>query len=314
MRKILIVLLFVSLVMTACDGKGPKGSIENTWIGGTKGVIVSFEENAPQAEVFDGGNYPFGVVTKLKNEGEYEVQKEDVKVTISGILAQEFGRVESDLVKGPDDLLPAKRKDSEGRAEDSDPVFVDFGDFTFESSIVAQNTYTLRADVCYKYQTTANSLICVLKDNLKDNYAVCAVNEPKAVFNSGAPVQISDFRESARGKNKIAFTFIVSHKGAGKIFKMDSGCNVTSRDFEDRVFVDVSTGIEGKLECTGLKESTMTNGSVSGFLTLFSSQKAVSCSQEVSTNSDYQKPATIKATYDYSDNIVTEVLVKHQLN
>ncbi len=293
-------------LLAACSGQDQNNSLKDPWIGGTDGVLISFEENAPQPEVFDGGDYPFGVVVKLKNEGEYDVPKENVKVTISGILASEFGKTEASLIKRPDENILPKRKDAEGRVEDSDPVFVDFGDFTFNSSLVAQQPYTFRAEACYTYQTTANSVVCILEDNL-DEAGLCKVSEQKQIFNSGAPLQIINFIESSRGKDKIAFTFTIQHKGNGRIYQQLSGCNSTTRNFEDIVWVEVDTGISGAIECSGLREGT----SSSGYVRLFSDNKPITCAQTVNTNSDYQKPVVIRMKYDYQDNKETTVLVKH---
>ncbi len=315
MKKTLFMILILSVLAVGCTTSGDTGtSLSDPWIGGTDGIIISFEEDAPQAEVFDGGDFPFGVVVKLKNEGEYTVPKEDVKVTISGILASEFGKQESDLELVPEDSIEGKLKDTDGKIRDSDPVFIDFGDFTYLSELVAQQSYTLRAEACYKYQTTANSQICVLKDNLDTEDSVCKVNENKQVFSSGAPVQVTEFKESSRGKDKIAFSFTVSHKGNGRIFEQSSGCDTSSRAFEDRVSIEIDTGLEGALECSGLRDETSGAGATTGQITLFSNEKPITCTQTITTNSDYQQPVVIKLTYDYKDSKETSVLVKHQLN
>jgi hypothetical protein len=151
-------------------------------------------------------------------------------------------------------------------------------------------------------------MICIRKDNLDTSEGVCIVNEDKAVYSSGAPLQISEFKEMPRAKDKIGFMFTISHMGNGQIYQRATRCDTSSRAFENKVWVEVETGIPG-LECSGLGEGTATTG----FVTVYGNEKRVTCTQTVNTNSDYEKITTIRLGYDYSENRETTVLVKHTI-
>ncbi len=310
MKKIAFIALLL-MVIAGCGKGESKGTstISDPFIGGTTGILLSFEQDAPPAEVFDGGDYPFDVVVKLKNEGEYKAVKADAVLTVSGILASEFNKVESDFRKNPSEDIEGKSKDSANNVQEGLPVFVEFTDLNHAGALSGNIPYTIRADVCYKYGTTVLSQICVKKNNLDNTEGVCTVNEDKKVFNSGAPVQVTGVKESQRAKDKISFTFTISHKGNGDIFQQGSRCDTSSRSFEDKIWVEVDSGIPG-LECSGLRDGTATTGYVS----LYGADKPITCTQTVATNSDFAKPVNIKLTYDYKDSIETTVLVKHVVN
>jgi len=310
MKQTVIISLICLSLLVGCGSNDNGGTdMEDPFLGGTEGLIISFEEDTPPTEVFDGGEFPFGIVVKLQNDGEQPVMKDDILVTISGILASEFGKQESELILNPTEDLEGNKKDSDGKKIESNPVHVEFGDFNHLGELSGNTPYTFRADVCYKYGTTANTLLCIRKDNLDRDEGVCVVNEDKKVFSSGAPIQIIDFKESARAKDKVAFTFTIAHKGNGDIFEPESKCD-GSFEKENKIWVEIETGIEGALECSGLKDGT----EKSGYVTMYGSDKQITCSQLLTTNSDYQKSITIKLTYDYKENKETKVLVKHAIN
>jgi len=301
----LIVIVSI-LLLVGCAEREKLPTKATPFIGGTTGVLIDFMEDSPPPEALDGGDFPFDVVVKLKNDGEYTVPKEDVEVRISGIRAEEFDLSESDLVKNPEEDLIAMEKDAEGNIRESTPVYVEFNGFNHVEELAGNTEFTFRADVCYVYQTKATAQICVRKDNLETEEGVCEVNEEKTVYNSGAPVQVVSFRETPRAKNKVAFTFEIQHKGNGNIYKKETRCD-SARTNEDKVYVKVETNINGNLECSGLREGDATEG----FATLYGGKKIITCTQEVNTESDYETPVDITITYDYKDNTETTVLVKH---
>ncbi len=307
MRKdLLAVVACAMLLLAGCGGGSDNAqSAGSSFLGGTSGLLVSFEENSPPAEVLDKGNFPFDIIVKLKNSGEWDIPKEKVRVKISGILPSQFSLLDSDLLKNAPEDMPKMQKDSTGTLIDSQPVFVEFTNFDHKGAITGQQlNYPLRADVCYNYGTLAVSQLCVAENILaQKNTEICKVNEAKEVFNSGAPVQVSSLTESARSSSKIGFTFTVEHKGTGDIYEKDTMCNKESRVFEDRVYVKVDAGVEG-VACSGLDQQT------EGFVKLVGGSKVVSCTLDVANPSDYKLPIAITLGYDYEVGQSTQIVVK----
>jgi len=309
MRKIAIIFICIALLALAGCPKeeGTEVSLQ-PFIGGTQGLAISFEANAPPTEIFDGGFSPFDVTVRLENKGEFDVDRKNARVQISGIRAQEFNLLDEDFIKQPDEDLSAVFTDPTGTLIQGNPVFVEFKDFNHVGFIDAASIpFTIAADVCYGYGTTAVSKLCVRRSILNpEEGGLCEINENKPVFSSGAPVQISGFRESARSSDKISFSFDINHAGTGNVFERESRCDTSLRRYQERVHIRVETKISG-LSCSGLESKS--GGVAEGFTTVFGGSKTVTCTQEVPSQ-DFESPVTIKLTYDYSDRIDTQINVR----
>ncbi|MBS3098215.1 hypothetical protein J4209_05465 [Candidatus Woesearchaeota archaeon] len=310
-KKYLVAISLIGLFFFAvgCNEQTTDSKDETPFVGGTAGLLIDFVEDSPPAEVTDGGNFPFDVVVKLENDGEHFVAKEDVVLKITGIDPAEFGRTASDLTKNPDEDLEETKKDAEGNIIDGTITFVEFQNFNYLNNLSGNTPFTFKVDVCYKYGTTVNAKLCVLKDLLKPEESdVCKVNEAKTAYNSGAPVQITSFEEMVRGSDKVAFSFKIEHKGNGEIFKEDTDCDSGIRTDEDKVFVNVNTNMTG-LSCSGLSNGT------SGYVNLYSNDRTIICTQDLSdVTTDFEKVAVIELVYDYQEDKQKEVLVKHLIS
>jgi hypothetical protein len=306
MRRLLVVLMLLLLVIACKPGAKKAVSLESPFVGGTQGVALGFQDF--RKEVFDGGNDPFDIIVKLENKGEALVPAQNVRVKLSGINPAEFSKTEDGMVlNSPEDVIEM-RKDPQGNVLPGPQVFVEFTGFNHKSLIAgATAQFTVRADVCYLYRTQAVSKLCV-RENLLTPRAggICELNENKPLHNSGAPVQIADFKQSTRAKDKIGFTFEVRNSGSGDVFERNSVCDLSQRKFENRVYVIVNTGLGG-LQCTGLES---TSNGAEGFVTLYGGAKIVSCAQTITTRSDFEQVVSVEAVYDYAQSIQDTLLVK----
>ena len=306
MKKLIAVLVLVLLIV-ACKPGGKKSvSLESPFVGGTQGVVLGFQDF--RKDVFDGGNDPFDIIVKLENKGEALVPAQNLRVKLSGINPVEFGKTDEGMVlNAPEDVIEM-RKDPQGGILPGPQVFVEFTGFNHKSLIAgATAQFTVRADVCYLYRTKAVSKLCV-RENLLTPRAggICELNENKPLYNSGAPVQIADFKESTRAKDKIGFSFEVKNVGAGNIFERNTFCDRSQRKNENRVYLTIATGLSG-LSCTGLES---TGKGAEGFVTLYDGTKIVSCSQQVSGRSDFEQLVNLEAIYDYEQRKDTTLTVK----
>src|SRR5688572_857173 len=88
------------LILSSCEaGSDSDILLTNPFVGGTEGLVASFEQGSPPAETFDSGTAPFDILVKLENKGESLVAKDHVDVKITGIRPEEFSLTESKLVK-----------------------------------------------------------------------------------------------------------------------------------------------------------------------------------------------------------------------
>lgn len=290
------------MILTACAGGGEQQavSLQNPFVGGNEGVSIDFQN---LRDVFDGGRDPFDVVVKVTNKGESAVAKNKIRVKLSGFNPAEFGKLEEQLSKSADEDLIAVKKDAQGNILAGNPSFVEFKDLNHFSPIAgALQSVDIVANVCYNYKTLAVSKLCVRSNILNPvPGGLCEINGNKEIFNSGAPVQVSNLIESTGGKDKVSFVFEVLRSGAGSVFEKDSFCDRSSKSKENKVYVKINTKLNG-LTCSGLNSQGST---AEGFVTLFEDtgvmKRQISCTQQIASKSDFEQVIQIEANYDYED-------------
>ena len=300
----MIIILFVFVIFASGCKKGEQQTIEKPFIGGTDGVLISFMEGFPPDKVYDMGQNPFNIDVQLRNNGEWEVPKDKIRVTIKGISPTDFGKTASDFVKNPNEDLLKKRITS-GTIVDGTTTHIIFSGLNYKGEVAGDTHLTIRAEECYDYGTTATTLLCI-KKNLLEEGGVCSPNEQKTIFSSSAPLQITNFIESPAGKGKIQFVFTISHVGTGAVYKEGSWCDDNILN-QNKVYVNVDTGIGNGAYC-----GTLIGGSGhDGEITLYNGEATIMCTQDISTESDYEKPIMITLKYAYKDHVTTDLTVSH---
>jgi hypothetical protein len=321
-KKALLVMFAVGLFfVSGCKG-GEGGAVITPFLGGNTGVVIDFIEGNPPAEVYDGGSFDFDVLVSLRNDGEFDIPKEDIKVSLQGIRPEDFGSyVDAMIDKHPDEDLIGRSRDAEGNIIEGVPIYIEFpeGDdehLNFIGELVGdRKEFTIRADVCYRYQTKGMAQYCVLRNliDVRDD-AICDPSESKPIYSSGAPVQLSNFRQAVAGKDKIRFTFDIVHMGNGNVFEYGSYDSQAAdcpadpskrRRKENRVKVTVEPGL-GSLSCSGLEGNT-------GFVRLVNGKTTVICTLALSSDrTDFEKELKITIDYNYEDDKDVNFIVLSQ--
>ncbi len=309
MKKELIIFFIAIALLTMAQecqtNKDTKDKV-SPYIGGTSGLSIQFGDGAPPGEVFDRGQYPFDIDVKLLNVGETDIMKENVKVTITGLNPNDFGKPESFFIKDgiAEDVL-ATYKDFEGNIIKPSETFVTFSGLNFVSTLTGNFESTVRADVCYNYKTEAVADGCIRKDVLSvDADAVCQVQEQKKVFNSGAPIQVIKFEELPSGTDKIRYLFTIKHVGSGDVYAPGTNCP-TERTAKNKIHFKIESSVTD-LDCAGLIEGSGKEGNIM----LREGEQTIRCVQQTSSNLDYLDRIKITLTYDYGESIDETILVK----
>ncbi|NQU78372.1 hypothetical protein HQ545_01245 [Candidatus Woesearchaeota archaeon] len=320
MRKlILITCLTILLALSfGCGETGDQpGVLGSKFVGGMEGLSIMFAPGSLPDQVFDT-NQPFGISIVLTNKGDYTIENSaDATVKISGIDPVDFGLSTSDLMQDSPTSIRGAQKDVQGQVIQGETVSLEFpasgGSFAHQKEIAGSVTYNIRADVCYKYGTTANTKLCILEDILGTTGSqgkLCQINQEKPVDNSGAPVQIAAFRESVSSNNKVSFVFKIQHSGTGTVHEVGSEC---AKEFQqkDKVHVRVDTGVSDGLQCSGLTGGSASGSVYEGDTQLLNGEREIRCTQTVNSPTDLEKLVTIELTYDYDQYISQQLEVTH---
>ncbi len=310
-RNELIALGVIFLVLLAgCKGgDSSTGAPTTPFLGGEGKLEIRFLEGNPPSEVTDGGTFPFKAIVGVKNTGETDISRDDMEVSLIGISPNQFNPEAPDNFeesrlrdRHPPEDVNGRKRDSEGNILEPAEAFVEFPDddpnknFNFKDQIVGNNVFVFRAEACFKYQTKAKVDICVLQNQIdRPDDSLCNPTEAKIIFSSASPVQITSFRQTVAGQNKIQFNFNVEHIGTGHIFDpattssstttttlapgspTTTSTTTTVRDCprdavsrrakEDKVRVSVDSGLRSSssgnfnLNCVGLSSTTTTSSS-----------------------------------------------------
>lgn len=333
-KRYYVAALLISLILllSACkqSGAATGGAPRTPFIGGTAGITMNFEKDSPPPEVTDDGSFEFNVIVKLKNDGEAKVDKNDMKLNLVGFDPNDFGKDFNDVRDViPEDTIDSKKRDAEGNIVEGTTTFAIFpkgGSVdSFNPRKFSGNTeFTFRTDACYHYKTEANTKLCVLRDmiNVRDD-AVCKPTSSRTVYSSSAPVQVTNFRQSVVGKDKISFSFDVGLNGNVDIFwdkqenkptSFDNGCPRdprTRRERENNVGVEITELpsdpiLSGPPQCGGLDSGHK------GLVKLVSGKRTITCTADLVTDRlDVEKTIGVRLVYNVLDNKETKVLVKH---
>lgn len=319
MKKILIILPFVILafMFSGCRSTETAENVtapSSAYIGGDKGVELSFLANAPPADVYDttgGGSNPFDISVKVENKGEYTIDGGKYKLTLSGVDPSAFGKSVSDFnVQSSESLVKTRR--SGGETVPGTFSILGVPGLAYTNQVSGQlGPFNLRAALCYEYQTEVTSDVCVLNDLLGTTRqeGICKPSGNRNVQNSGGPVHVdtASFEQSVTGKDNIAFTFTVVHVGGDKdaVFKNEvQSCTLGDMTKQDKVGVQVLLG------STDITSSC--SGVTGGVATLYGDTGAqIRCTQTLpSDRTDFVQPVKVTLKYDYYEYIDQPITVK----
>lgn len=314
MKKELIALfvVFLLLILAGCKDKEDVTTVTGkAFVGGSQGLELSFLSGMPPSEVFDTDN-PFQVGVKVENKGEHDISANEAVVSITGIYPSDFGVSAPDLTKSPEDDLKGVSIDGAGNVVSGDYTTIDFPEMNYVSIVAGSVPFTIKANVCYEYGTRSQGKLCLKKDlrGVTGEAGVCNPDRQVPAENSGAPVQIANFRQNVAGSNKIDFFFTIRKAGgaADTLHKKGTSCGSEIAD-RDIVYIEVSETKLGDLKCSGLKDGTPT----SGYVTLFNNEREIRCSQtiEIDNLDDFEKVVEISLEYGYKQFIDKQLTVKH---
>jgi hypothetical protein len=311
----LIGAVVLALLISGC-AEGNTNLGNNPYLGGTKGVDMTFVTGSPPDEIFDNKQYAFSIGVQLNNLGEADLEPNQGYVKIEGISPNEYGVSANHFTQNMPPLNGAE-KNSEGVVIPGDIDVISFDDLIYQQDITGNFDNTIiRAIACYNYAAKASANICLKQeavDSLNTN-DVCTITGQKSVFSSGSPIQITEVMQSSQGKEKIQLSFKVQSLGGpnDRFFRYDTECDRSvSNPNRNIVHVKVLPIDNNRInaECTGFMNGV--RGS-EGYVNLFGGEpRNIVCSFDTSSvQSDFETRVNVELKYRYMQFIEKPILIK----
>jgi hypothetical protein len=332
-------LALIALLVVGCSPAGGPSDLTDPFVGGTKGLALSFERGAPPPEIFDAGQMPFSVFVRVDNLGEADVGPRSIEgntgdnshayVQIIGINPLNFGSPVTFKTFAQDDINAySARRNFDGSIIAGTADVLTFEGFTYLPDLHGNSEATIQANICYDYVTFSNTRVCI-KDNVMQNVqdsAICVLSGAKIVKNSGGPVQVTALSQNPLGRDRIQITFTLENKGTGQIYRRMGGipgaqgygtgdrlaCDSGTHNMVNQDMVYVKVFLSDDIT-TSMIDCPVLSGGNQGFVRLYQGAAAtLSC--QIRTNPQANRVYTdtmhIYAYYAYSDFVMAPILIR----
>lgn len=325
MKTAILFAILALIVLSGCGDTNTRGG--KAFIGGFEGLKTSYLGGNPPAEVFDNGQSGFSIVVKLENVGEDTITSNEAYVKINGLDPGTYGYNGNSFKQFVTTDIPGAKKNFDGSVLNGGITTVEFGNLKYAPTIQGNLEQNAWADICYKYTTRMTTQLCIKKDPqlLLGDKKICDVEGEKSPQNAGSPIQVTSLKESFAGSGKVGVTMIFTHVGNGDAFfdprsnLNDNACNdVESNTARGKIHVLVKPVKMGGRDitpvCTGLSETSGTN---QGYIRLYADgsgkeQFSLYCTVDASsTDSIFEVPIDVEATYLYLQHIETPITIRH---
>ena len=333
MKKISRLIVFLVAItalflVTSCTDQQQPINLAQAYVGGTVGLSTYLIEGMPPPMIHDSGTFPFAVGIAIENQGESDVgpgtDNPFVMARLEGINPEQFGVLDADIMQVMSAPLMGARRNFDGTIFPGEITTVSFEGLNYEPDIHGNTQFTIRADLCYDYETYATATICIKDDvleNIQDT-SICSLTGEKFPQNSGGPLHITSAVENPMAENKVQVNFVIEHVGIGEFFgrpvnadDLSEPCDFSVRNF-NKYYVDV--------EVEPLSDSGMTvscsrfGGSNTGRIKLYQgAPTTVSCTirrDRASVGRIYQDLLNIRLKYRYGQFIETPIIIQDVTN
>jgi len=222
---------FLLLLLSACYHsrlvpEGPVMADTNLggFVGGITGLNINVIDGAPPSVIQGAGLTPFSFIITLENAGEASVgpgtDNPLVFARLAGIMYKNFGLTEATVVKTLDSKLEPARRNFDGTLLPGEISSISFDNLAYKPNVFESLSLTIRAEVCYDYETYATTKFCMRRDvfEAQEDASICSLRGFKPVSNSGAPIHVTRVEEAPVNNDTVQINFVIEHLGNGVFF------------------------------------------------------------------------------------------------
>lgn len=316
MKKSVFIGIFIIflLFLTACGTTKPTTPTSG-FIGGKDGMVASFLTDDPPAKVYDDSTNPFRMSLMIENKGEYDIQPNDILVTVDGIDYDSFS-IKSPTQRNPS-IIEKVRRDTAGKAlPGGKSVDISF-EANYKEKVPASQPYSIGMNICYKYNTQAIAKTCLRKDVTARPLPSdrCKIEEAKLASNSGAPVQVTSITQRPSGKNTILVVIGINNVGKGEIYDpsfLSKGTCISDpvSGLQNNVHVKVTYG-DNKPSVT----CSLPGNSNEGTIKLIGGSQRITCTVDTANvqSTTFEKAINVELNYVYKDYITKSIIIDRSL-
>ncbi len=229
-------------LLTSCGESQQQTNTGGVFIGGTQGVVASFEPFSVKEDniytIFDTEDFPLEVL--LKNRGEEVVPVGKVTLKLLGPAPPDFQNLPQWQVLNKEEI----QKISEFNPDGGEEVvsFTPTTNARYTALVTGFTDLTWNLEYMYDYKTHLIMNDVCFKGDFTDP-KVCAVKGDKTFAVSGAPLTVTSVSQDTAGKGVIVVKIDVSNAGQGQ-------STILGKEFDER-FSQVSYVVDepAKWEC-----------------------------------------------------------------
>ncbi|MBR9676227.1 hypothetical protein GOV05_04415 [Candidatus Woesearchaeota archaeon] len=302
-KKILLLVLVLSLSLaTGCTTVRNEADIyDSPYAGGNQGIVGEFEKMGSVSDTSGAnevwGDEAFLVELILKNKGEYDILAGDITATLQGINMADFGL----STLSSQNQLPIEKVSvylPEGGEER-----IDFGEAEYQLVFDGFYDAIFQTEVDYYYETyIAVPQVC-FKYNLRDD-TLCNIDENKAYYVSGAPIQVNAARERPGGRGIVYLEISVANVGNGRSAAPGEDYKL---EYDVVEYQPINPASNPSLwECSS-------QGNV-GVARLTNGRGTIRCRADVPVDALYLQQFSLELNYNYFDTVRENVRIKESLD
>lgn len=298
-KKLIIVsLVITSLFLVSCSGnKQTTTNVGSAFIGGTNGVVVSFEPLSIMESgvytIFDTDAFPMTII--VNNKGENSLEAGDIRLSLLGPAQSDFSNIPSWDKSNTLEIEKISEFNPNGGEELIS--FTPNDDARYLSEVIGYTDITWNLNYDYDYSTQVIVSDVCFKGDITDD-RVCKIQENKKISVSSAPITVISVEEETGGKGVIVLKFKIKNSGTG-----DS--TIEGQEFDKR-FSQVSYSIDNpsEWECK--------SGGRENEARLIDGQAEVICRLNNALGEDelYSKSVKLVLSYTYQDLIQETLRIK----
>lgn len=292
-----LIVLLCLLFLTSCNRLSQGENADQTASAlaraqtGTSGVEVNFVTNYPPSKIYDINDLV--ALIEVKNKGNYDLNPGDCFVRLGGFDPNIIRSIDYVQACGDIDGKDVYNLDGGFKQIEYKTTAINLPDNIFEYSP------NLNLQLCYKYQTKANPLVCVdpLFYDVTAQQKSCIPKDVGMGGGQGGPVGVSSVGVEMIGGTAM-FEISVRNFGSGKVlspYSAISNCGESNVGYDDldKVNFDVEMTGGSLVSCTPSDR----------VLRLSNGAGKIMCSFDINGASAYETPLMISLDYNYMTSI-----------